>query len=314
MTFSNKVIATLEKLLRSNHRDSAEPPSSFTTIAHLRPPTRSHHQPPSSFTDEFVILSSFSRILNHRRTSVRTTVKLHRHAFSFRRASHGTESHRRASHFTDRASQILFPLSLTQLLDLSHCKDVSEEGIVHVLMICCNIRHLNLTRCSRLKLHTLNFEVPKLEVNLKYCDKVLISRCLAARVFTPYYSETVLYSTSELQKENEDGISTLFYLQKIFPELNFALFTQKNTNTMLYFGIFKGTMTTTQSYSNETRLLPHSIDNDFHDKIVLCIKIVNIMKMIADKQRHKTKEIKEKACISHVQLDDLKEKGGNCIG
>nr|AFK37045.1 unknown [Medicago truncatula] len=31
-------------------------------------------------------------------------------------------------------------------------------------MICCNIRHLNLTRCSRLKLHTLNFEVPKLEV------------------------------------------------------------------------------------------------------------------------------------------------------
>ncbi|KAH9776608.1 callose synthase 10 [Citrus sinensis] len=37
-------------------------------------------------------------------------------------------------------------------------------------------------------------------------------------VFTPYYSETVLYSTSELQKENEDGISILFYLQKIFPD------------------------------------------------------------------------------------------------
>ncbi|KAI9108924.1 hypothetical protein K1719_020229 [Acacia pycnantha] len=37
-------------------------------------------------------------------------------------------------------------------------------------------------------------------------------------VFTPYYSETVLYSTSELQKENEDGISIIFYLQKIFPD------------------------------------------------------------------------------------------------
>ncbi|KAG5516076.1 hypothetical protein RHGRI_036952 [Rhododendron griersonianum] len=36
-------------------------------------------------------------------------------------------------------------------------------------------------------------------------------------VFTPYYSETVLYSSSELRVENEDGISTLFYLQKIFP-------------------------------------------------------------------------------------------------
>lgn len=36
-------------------------------------------------------------------------------------------------------------------------------------------------------------------------------------VFTPYYSETVLYSMDELQKKNEDGISILFYLQKIFP-------------------------------------------------------------------------------------------------
>lgn len=36
-------------------------------------------------------------------------------------------------------------------------------------------------------------------------------------VFTPYYSETVLYSMSELCIENEDGISILFYLQKIFP-------------------------------------------------------------------------------------------------
>ncbi|KAM7274363.1 hypothetical protein ACFE04_029027 [Oxalis oulophora] len=37
-------------------------------------------------------------------------------------------------------------------------------------------------------------------------------------VFTPYYSETVLYSPSELRVENEDGISILFYLQKIYPD------------------------------------------------------------------------------------------------
>ncbi|KAK9734060.1 hypothetical protein RND81_04G111900 [Saponaria officinalis] len=37
-------------------------------------------------------------------------------------------------------------------------------------------------------------------------------------VFTPYYSETVLYSSKELRDENEDGVSTLFYLQKIFPD------------------------------------------------------------------------------------------------
>ncbi|MCH84095.1 callose synthase 10-like, partial [Trifolium medium] len=44
-----------------------------------------------------------------------------------------------------------------------------------------------------------------------------VSETLPFSVFTPYYSETVLYSTSELKKENEDGISILFYLQKIFP-------------------------------------------------------------------------------------------------
>ncbi|GAB2240870.1 hypothetical protein Droror1_Dr00021388 [Drosera rotundifolia] len=37
-------------------------------------------------------------------------------------------------------------------------------------------------------------------------------------VFTPYYSETVLYSSSDLRVENEDGVSTLFYLQKIYPD------------------------------------------------------------------------------------------------
>ncbi|KAJ3682007.1 hypothetical protein LUZ60_014580 [Juncus effusus] len=44
------------------------------------------------------------------------------------------------------------------------------------------------------------------------------SEMLSFSVFTPYYSETVLYSVAELQQRNEDGISTLFYLQKIFPD------------------------------------------------------------------------------------------------
>ncbi|XP_056174937.1 callose synthase 10 [Syzygium oleosum] len=45
-----------------------------------------------------------------------------------------------------------------------------------------------------------------------------VSEMMPFSVFTPYYSETVLYSSSDLQKENEDGISILFYLQKIFPD------------------------------------------------------------------------------------------------
>ena len=36
-------------------------------------------------------------------------------------------------------------------------------------------------------------------------------------VLTPYYNEEVLYSSHELNRKNEDGISILFYLQKIYP-------------------------------------------------------------------------------------------------
>ncbi|KAK8644426.1 hypothetical protein V6N13_123733 [Hibiscus sabdariffa] len=39
-----------------------------------------------------------------------------------------------------------------------------------------------------------------------------------ASVLTPYYKEDVLYSNQELTKENEDGISILFYLQRIYPD------------------------------------------------------------------------------------------------
>ncbi|KAG5517650.1 hypothetical protein RHGRI_038144 [Rhododendron griersonianum] len=45
-----------------------------------------------------------------------------------------------------------------------------------------------------------------------------VREMLSFSVFTPYYSEVVLYSLAELQKKNEDGISILFYLQKIYPD------------------------------------------------------------------------------------------------
>ncbi|XP_019428289.1 PREDICTED: callose synthase 9-like [Lupinus angustifolius] len=45
-----------------------------------------------------------------------------------------------------------------------------------------------------------------------------IREMLSFSVFTPYYSEVVLYSMAELLKKNEDGISILFYLQKIYPD------------------------------------------------------------------------------------------------
>ncbi|KAL5653738.1 hypothetical protein ACJX0J_033057, partial [Zea mays] len=44
-----------------------------------------------------------------------------------------------------------------------------------------------------------------------------VSEMVSFSVFTPYYSEIVLYNMAELQKKNEDGTTTLFYLQKIYP-------------------------------------------------------------------------------------------------
>lgn len=37
---------------------------------------------------------------------------------------------------------------------------------------------------------------------------------------TPYYSEETVYSRNDLDLENEDGVSIIFYLQKIFPGSN----------------------------------------------------------------------------------------------
>ncbi|KAJ0669363.1 putative 1,3-beta-glucan synthase [Helianthus annuus] len=44
-----------------------------------------------------------------------------------------------------------------------------------------------------------------------------VREMLSFSVLTPYHSETVLYSINELLKKTEDGISILFYLQKIYP-------------------------------------------------------------------------------------------------
>ncbi|XP_074592799.1 callose synthase 12-like [Curcuma longa] len=45
-----------------------------------------------------------------------------------------------------------------------------------------------------------------------------VEKMRAFSVLTPYYNEEVLYSKEQLQLENEDGISILFYLQKIYED------------------------------------------------------------------------------------------------
>ncbi|KAI7992525.1 Callose synthase 3 [Camellia lanceoleosa] len=45
-----------------------------------------------------------------------------------------------------------------------------------------------------------------------------VRNMLSFSVLTPYYTEEVLFSLRELEVQNEDGVSILFYLQKIFPD------------------------------------------------------------------------------------------------
>ncbi|KAL5983233.1 Callose synthase 3 [Asimina triloba] len=45
-----------------------------------------------------------------------------------------------------------------------------------------------------------------------------VRNMLSFSVLTPYYTEEVVFSLEELEEENEDGVSILFYLQKIYPD------------------------------------------------------------------------------------------------
>ncbi|XP_031256550.1 callose synthase 7 isoform X2 [Pistacia vera] len=62
----------------------------------------------------------------------------------------------------------------------------------------------------------ITFFANSLFMNMPSAPKV--RDMLSFSVLTPYYKEDVLYSVEELNKENEDGISILFYLQKIYPD------------------------------------------------------------------------------------------------
>ncbi|XP_065866870.1 callose synthase 5-like [Euphorbia lathyris] len=45
-----------------------------------------------------------------------------------------------------------------------------------------------------------------------------VRKMLSFSVMTPYYSEETVYSKSDLEMDNEDGVSIIFYLQKIYPD------------------------------------------------------------------------------------------------
>ena len=45
-----------------------------------------------------------------------------------------------------------------------------------------------------------------------------VEKMMSFSVLTPYYDEDVMYNREQLRTENEDGVSIIFYLQKIYPD------------------------------------------------------------------------------------------------
>ncbi|XVF20923.1 hypothetical protein REPUB_Repub12eG0045600 [Reevesia pubescens] len=62
----------------------------------------------------------------------------------------------------------------------------------------------------------ITFFANSLFMNMRSAPKVSNMRSFS--VLTPHYKEEVLYSDKELKKENEDGVSILFYLKTIYPD------------------------------------------------------------------------------------------------
>lgn len=88
------------------------------------------------------------------------------------------------------------------------------------------VRRLHTILTSRDSMHNIpvNLEARRriaffsnsLFMNMPHAPQV--EKMMAFSVLTPYYTEEVVYSKEQLRNENEDGVSTLYYLQTIYAD------------------------------------------------------------------------------------------------
>ncbi|XP_042424410.1 callose synthase 7-like isoform X5 [Zingiber officinale] len=118
-------------------------------------------------------------------------------------SGHGTSSVEDRPKFSNLNLNIMEDASWKEKVDRLHLLLTIKESAIDV--------PINLDARRR-----ITFFANSLFMDLPPTPKV--RNMLSFSVLTPYYKEDVLYSEEELKKENEDGISTLFYLQKIYPD------------------------------------------------------------------------------------------------
>ncbi|KAL0002256.1 hypothetical protein SO802_016037 [Lithocarpus litseifolius] len=100
-------------------------------------------------------------------------------------------------------------------LDLMLNKSLKERVVRLHLLLTVKESAINVPQNLEAR-RRITFFANSLFMNMPKAPKV--QNMLSFSVLTPYFKEDVLYSEDELKKENEDGISTLFYLQKIYPD------------------------------------------------------------------------------------------------
>ncbi|KAL7608711.1 hypothetical protein Lser_V15G10958 [Lactuca serriola] len=127
----------------------------------------------------------------------------------------------------------------------------------------------------------------------------IVRNMLSFSVLTPYYKEDVLYSKEELHKENEDGISVLFYLQKIYPDEwnNFeerinGIYRGDKTEAIRQWASYRGqTLSRTvrgMMYYKEALELQCFLDYAKDDEIFTGLRTFNMNKHHMDLKEHAT--------------------------
>ncbi|KAI5672445.1 hypothetical protein M9H77_12809 [Catharanthus roseus] len=124
---------------------------------------------------------------------------------------------------------------IRELVDLGHSKDSGRqlfeksaiayppvvtaqwEEQIHRLYLLLTVKESSVEVPTNLEARRrISFFANSLFMDMPRAPRV--RKMLSFTVMTPYYSEETVYSKTDLEMENEDGVSIIYYLQKIYPD------------------------------------------------------------------------------------------------
>ncbi|GAV73698.1 LOW QUALITY PROTEIN: Glucan_synthase domain-containing protein/DUF605 domain-containing protein/FKS1_dom1 domain-containing protein, partial [Cephalotus follicularis] len=141
-------------------------------------------------------------------------IMMEEHIFSLVDSSHGVSGHEETSPFEQQYQ--LFASSGAIKFPIAHAKEAWKEKIKRLYLLLTTKESAMDVPSNLEARRRISFFSNSLFMDMPPAPKV--RNMLSFSVLTPYYTEEVLFSLGELEVPNEDGVSILFYLQKIFPD------------------------------------------------------------------------------------------------